>query len=526
MKTSMILARFGVVGVLAGLGLACSEQASGPDSSSQRDASAASTDAETTDQMSAADSGVLEDAGFFPDADTAADTGVSQPDGSVMLDATSQSPDALPMDASTPPSDAAVDGGASNPDAGTSADASASFERITIDGQRAGASWTAVADMNGDGKLDVVVSSFGQIGLSVPAGEVHVLLQGADIRSWTAQPAVGAADGVKFPNLTTPVDIDGDGDLDLVVPGGFLVCTAIPFSPPCGTLGWWEAAPSGWVRHDIIAPGAELFYHHAEVVDFDGDGILDVVTVGEAKGSGFGGMDRAVTQWFKGTQGANRFESMPREVGNGLGSIPAVRDVDGDGDLDVLGAEFFVSGESFAWFERTSSQPLQFQKHVIDDASGPAIMLAWVPNLYGDGVQRALGTNHVNTAKNPPDPQAEAVIVLTPPADPRQHWTKSTISSGIQSVPGSRFAPQAAPGIFAYGDLDGDGDLDVVVSGDGDPRVLWLEQLPGMQWAQHVLEAQMPQAGGLNVVDLDGDGRAEIVLADYSGNAVYVYRRR
>ena len=104
------------------------------------------------------------------------------------------------------------------------------------------------------------------------------------------------------------------------------------------------------------------------------------------------------------------------------------------GDLDVLGAEFFVSGESFAWFERTSSQPLQFQKHVIDDASGPAIMLAWVPNLYGDGVQRALGTNHVNTAKNPPDPQAEAVIVLTPPADPRQHWTKSTISSGIQSV--------------------------------------------------------------------------------------------
>lgn len=147
---------------------------------------------------------MFEDAGFFPDADTAAGTGVSQPDGSVMLDATSQSPDALPMDASTPPSDAAVDGGASNPDAGTSADADASFERITIDGQRAGASWTAVADMNGDGKLDVVVSSFGQIGLSVPAGEVHVLLQGADIRSWTAQPAVGAANGVKFPNLTTP----------------------------------------------------------------------------------------------------------------------------------------------------------------------------------------------------------------------------------------------------------------------------------------------------------------------------------
>jgi len=61
-------------------------------------------------------------------------------------------------------------------------------------------------------------------------------------------------------------------------------------------------------------------------------------------------------------------------------------------------------------------------------------------------------------------------------ADPTQPWTRTQITTGIQSRKGSFVAPQAAPGIFGVGDIDGDADKDILLSGDGDPHVYWLQQ--------------------------------------------------
>jgi len=423
-------------------------------------------------------------------------------------------------------------GGAGGGAGGSSSGELPTFERILVDSVP-GAAWVSIADIDDDGKLDLVVSGFGTVsGMSIPNGEVRLYTQGATLSDWTLSPIVPASEGVKFPNRTTLADVDGDGDLDVILPAGFLVCTVIPGGQPCGALLWYEQAAAGWVRHEVVPGGAQLFYHSAEHVDFDGDGVKDLVTVGEAKGSqGPMTPDQAKTQWFKGTQGPERIESTPREVGDGLGSLPSVADLDGDGDLDVLSAEFFVPEGSFAWMERTQdpgpNNPAgTFVRRVIDADSGPSIMLQLVPDLYGDGVLRAVGTNHTNTAKSPPDAHPEAVFVFDIPADPTQPWTKTAISTGIQSVPGSIFAPQAAPGIFAPGDVNGDGDIDLVVSGDGDPRVLWLDQIAPEQWETRVLEADLAQAGGLHVVDLDGDGRNEIVVTGYVENALYVYVRQ
>lgn len=41
-----------------------------------------------------------------------------------------------------------------------------------------------------------------------------------------------------------------------------------------------------------------------------------------------------------------------------------------------------------------------------------------------------------------------------------------------------------------------------------------------------VLEAQLPQAGGMVVADLDLDGKNEIVVTGYEANAVYIYVRK
>lgn len=405
-----------------------------------------------------------------------------------------------------------------------------SFTRHTLD-TLPGAAWTSLADFDGDKKLDVVVSAFGAItGLGMPNGQVRLYRQGASLGSWKGESIVAESAGVRFPNATTLEDLDGDGDLDVVLPAGFLACAAMPGGQPCGGLFWYEQLSAGWKQHVVVPNGSALFYHHAEVVDFDGDGIRDLVTVGEQKGAVFPpSADKAEAQWFKGTTGADRFEPTPRLIGQGLGSLPSVRDVDGDGDLDVISAEHFVKGGSFAWMERTEAPSAanpagKFVRHVIDAESGPAISLRLVDDLYGDGKLRAVGTNHTNTAKVPADAWPEAVFVFDIPSDPKQPWPKKVVSQGIKSAPGSLFAPQGAPGIFDDGDVDGDGDVDLLVAGDGDPRVLWLEQTPN-GWQTHVLEAKLAQAGGLQVADLDGDGKNELVVTGYEAGAVYVYVR-
>lgn len=385
--------------------------------------------------------------------------------------------------------------------------------------------------VNGDDKLDIVVSGFGTIaGLQLPNGTVSLYTQGSDVTQWSKQAIVADTAGYKFPNTTSLHDIDGDNDLDVVLPVGFLPCSAIPGGTPCGALLWFEQDGGNWIEHTLVPNGNELFYHHAEIVDFDGDGIVDLVTVAEkAAGMLPPSPSKAEVQWFKGTASGDRFETTPRVLGEGLGSVPTVTDIDGDGDLDIASAEFFHEGGSFAWFERTedpsqSNPSGTFVRHVINDDSGPSIELKIVPDLYGDGITRAVGSNHTNTAKQPPDAQQEALFVFDIPSDPTQPWPKTQISTGIQSVPGSPFAPQGAPGIFDVGDVDGDGDKDIIASGDGDPRVFWLEQTP-MGWFTRVLQENLAQAGGLAIVDLDGDGKNEIVVTGYEANAAYVYVR-
>jgi len=384
------------------------------------------------------------------------------------------------------------------------------------------------ADMDGDGDVDLVVNFFGERPedagpVEFPPGGITIYRNEGALDAWTPVPVLTRADGNYFLNEAVPVDMDGDGDLDLLASGGFFVCELNLEIGPCGALFWLERTGGTWRRHDVIEPGTVAFYHRALLADLDGDGLDDLITVGET-------VDDAFAQWYPGRPDGTGFAATARPIGQGGGSLPVLHDMDGDGDLDLASAEFFLADNSFVWFEQAAA-PSEgtpagvWRRHVISDGLGRSIQLSAIPDLFGTGEVGWIGSNHVNNVSRDPEPLS-GIYLLHPPADPRERWTAELLSSGIVSRPIEGLNFQAAPGVFSWGDVDGDADIDLTVSGDGDPRLFWFEQQAPGEFSQHTLHEDFGQAAGGIVVDLDGNGDNETVFTSYDTGEVLIFDYR
>ena len=402
---------------------------------------------------------------------------------------------------------------------------SLTFERRAFTQGICGPAFVRRSALQANGEAELIVSNFHkQVAFTVPDGSLRAFTLNADLTDWTQRAIFEPEDAIKWPNATRVADLNADGRQDVIVGTGFLTCQLVPWTAPCGGLIWFEQTPDGWVRHDVISPGNERFIHEAARVDVDQDGDLDLVSVLESMKTPFGTDYAAEVIWFEALE-PGRFATEPHRIGDGLGSLVEPHDVDGDGDVDLISGEYFAGlGASYTWMEQveapSSDQPAGvWVRHLIDDQSGPSIQFTLIEDLFGDGVTRGVGSNHTNTTSNPDDPASE-VAVYTPTADPRAPWTKQVISDDIISRPGTGVA---APGIFGYGDADNDGDIDLVVSGDGDPRIFLFEQTAPGEFVQHTLETNLGQAGGMLIEDFDGDGDNELLVTGYEDNVLFIY---
>ena len=405
------------------------------------------------------------------------------------------------------------------------------FKRYIADDDPNKPAFVTVDDLDGDGYKDMIVAQYGP-SLS---GNYDIYWGTGKLDQWTKETLnIGGDNGISFPHPVKVADVNGDGIKDIVSPSGFLACVV-----NCGNIFWLEGTGTRnqWTKHEIVKDNDHFFFD-VSLVDIDGDGIDDILTNASQKAKIGGGQDEKL-MWFKGTNTADRFEKTATVISSGNGGpFPRFVDINGDDKKDIAVAQFFnnnISTEgSFIWFEQIDVKNNEWTKHIIDNESGEGFMLEIIDDLYGDGVRRAVGVNHVNSADNASGPK-EGVFIFDIPEDPTLPWTKKNIATDIKSR-GSGFlgmANQAAPGLFGYGDITGNGLIDFVVSGDGDSRVFWFEQNPAGTFTQHTLDGvagasngagSFGQAGGMQIVDLDGDGKNEIIVTIYEGNKLYIYK--
>ncbi|MCH8903368.1 MAG: T9SS type A sorting domain-containing protein [Bacteroidetes bacterium] len=194
----------------------------------------------------------------------------------------------------------------------------------------------AFADLDGDGDLDLLV------------GEAYGAMQyfentGSATNPQFAAPQVNpfGLDSTYYYAFPAFADLDGDGDLDLLVGEAY------------GAMQYFEntgsAASPQFAAPQMNPFGLSSTYYYAvpAFADLDGDGDLDLL-VGEVYGA---------MQYFENTGSASNPQFAAPQVNPfGLDStyyyaFPAFADLDGDGDMDLLVGEYYGAMQ---YFENTS----------------------------------------------------------------------------------------------------------------------------------------------------------------------------
>jgi hypothetical protein len=199
---------------------------------------------------------------------------------------------------------------------------------VTYDTGGSEASMVVVADMNGDGKPDLIVLNCGNC-YGPPSitniGSIGVMLGNGD---GTFQTAVTYGAGTSSPRFVAVADVNGDGKLDLVVANRCIDNGCLIEAVVAVLLGNGD----GTFHAAVTYNSGGLFTSSVAVADINGDGKPDLIvgndcadsncdgSVGVLLGNGDGTFKPAVTYPSGG------FEA----------DAVALADVNGDGKLDVL----------------------------------------------------------------------------------------------------------------------------------------------------------------------------------------------
>ncbi len=248
------------------------------------------------------------------------------------------------------------------------------------------------------------------------------------------------------------------------------------------------------------------------MADLDRDGHLDIVSVHESDTSYDGAAEGHIRIAF-GSADPDRWELVTLSDGPDAAAAEdvAIADVNGDGWLDVIGAcelSHLIYHQNPGKEARTQTWKRTIPEITRNRGSFIRVFFA---DFNGDGRPEAVAPN--KGEQNPPRTTTDKnpVSIFSVDGDPLDgdNWTEHVL--------GQYIIPQNSEPV----DLDGDGDLDIVVGSRGENRILWFENLggPDFSFEEHAIEIDGSSGAGFNLAyaDLNHDGRLDIVLGITGG---------
>jgi hypothetical protein len=340
----------------------------------------------------------------------------------------------------------------------------------------------ALADLDGDGVLDILAPD--------PSSRSVLILWGNLNGMFDAAPLYPVGDG---PASVALADFNGDGIADLVTPNQGSSDFSVLLGNRDGTFRVLSRValsdPSAATRPTAIGVG-----------DFNGDGTPDLAI---ALGSP---LDRVTILLGKGngtfqTGGNFRTGADPVSV--------LVADFNGDGKLDLATANSNQTSNSDfgSMTVLLGNGDGTFRAPVTYDAGvRPYAVVAG--DFNGDGVpDLAVGAGGDAATQQP-----STVAILLGQGD-------GTFQPAQYSVIAQNRVSSAPAGSLAVGDVNGDGNLDLVVTTSGSVVVL---AGAGDGTFQQTTFPISSGASSIALADIDGDGNLDLVIAHSSGDMSYL----
>jgi hypothetical protein len=383
-----------------------------------------------------------------------------------------------------------------------------------------------VADLDGDGSVEVIASAYSIVALDGPTGALEWRVASGHDRS---EPEAGNV-GRTWPGIVV-ADVDNNGDIEIVTAhsGGHVSV----YDHQGYFVPGWPQVPTGNELRGL------------SVDDLDGDGSQEIVVTGAVYGR--------VNTWVYEHDGMLRqgWPQLGDESGYAYGIF---NDNSATGDLDADGlAEIVVPSDVhyICAYEQDGTQipanPIyggvgwgkvgvweslaielrgwgacdgtREESYRTNFAHGPAI----IADLNADGVLEVAATGNVYdcSAGHPPGKYNGVYLFnadrsrfnlggydwQSPPVD-----TGAPLSEDWSAIESNQPNPVAA-------DLDGDGEMEILYSSyDGRVHAFWLDKTEHGNWPYSVYDAGEGWyrfASEPVVADLDGDGQAEVLFGSW-----------
>jgi len=369
------------------------------------------------------------------------------------------------------------------------------WPRHTIDDSSQGADGVRLLDVNGDGRLDV----------STPweeGGVIRVYLQPAASAIREQWPAVTVGQ-VASPEDAVFVDLDADGAVDVVSSCEGKQRSVFVHWAPKDAADYLD--PAAWRTEPLAATVDNQMWMFALPLDVDGKNGIDLIVGGKGPGASVAWLESPADP-----RQANQWRLHPLRPAGWIMSLLG-KDVDGDGDLDVVFSDRKKKNRGIWWMENPGKEAAaggaSWTTHGMGgDVAEP--MFLDVADLNQDGLEDVVCTSRGG--------ELFFLERLSTASEPKWKWHRFGNPLGLPWGKSVRVA-----------DVDLDGRIDLVHAGNTQGNrqhrgVVWMSCTGNPadgDWTVHDISGpEGVKFDLLQTIDLDGDGDLDVIGCEERDN--------